>query len=196
MRSEFDSQWDSYRFPIVPCLNNKLLIIDPRHIKRVVLLDEACDEYPGDWDVVWHQSGIYPLELFNILEKIADSEDGVGIDGDDVSEKLMGLAQKVVKEHNLNTEDIRALTEQMHFHYMDGTTETFGVCNGYDEVAAQVVDLLASQMDGNEKSFPSLRFMDASSEADFTIPMENTSLVELPFLKIDEASSGCDDGGE
>lgn len=176
MDSSFCS-FQQYKFILVPCLDNKLLVVNKSHLKRWVFLDEACDSFPNDWELEWYQTGEYPLELFTAFEDLAYSEAEL-----DKGTPLMKEAEQIVEEQKLDEDDLFALTLQTRVVYADGKKESYCI-DDYDAVSSLVSNLMDYPEDEDLQDY--IHFPTDGSE-DVFVNLNNVSVIEFPFLKVDE----------
>lgn len=84
----------------VETLNNKRLLINHKNIKKLSLVDEACDEVHDDWDLQWDAYSGHSDESYRCLY------DYYCGDTTDIPEKLLAGIESMIKEEKLSTEDI------------------------------------------------------------------------------------------
>lgn len=167
-----------------PCmfesLNNKLVFINPSHIKRFVTLDDAADPFPNDWEVAWHESGYESPELFEALDiYLQETFWGMGEGPDNsLSDGLRAVVKQVVEEHKLDEEAILNLTSGMRIFYADGSMEAYTLSD-CRSAATLCMDL-------EFMTIPTTLVID---DDDFTLilPMESIAIIEFPLVKVKEA---------
>jgi transcriptional regulator with XRE-family HTH domain len=154
------------------CLNNKILVINPKNIQRIVLNNDDADEFWGDWDVEWHATPGTPLELYNIIEVINYSfEDDI----DTIPKKLLEEANNLIIKNNLSSDDIAELTEYLFVYREDGCVDKY--CpEGYENISSFLFEL---ESDFN----PETLIIDSEANRIF-YTTENISLLEFPLLKV------------
>lgn len=159
-------------------LNNKLVIANPKHIKRFVTLDEAADAFPEDWNVKWHEFGYESIELYDAFEAYIDEIFQLSSDSA-LSENLREIVKKTMAEHNLDVEDIHKITSGIRIFYHDGTTESY-ILSNFDFID----HILFTSFNSDE--FPKILPI-SHDEFSMYIPTDSIALIELPLLKINEA---------
>lgn len=112
----------AYRMPqdlwlIVPTLNNRLLVLNPRAVKRVSLLDDDADELDGDWSLGWDASQGHPLEIYRALA------DWFVMPPEDMSEAFRATVEDVLREEGLDAHSVEERVCQTVVHYTDGTVQ-------------------------------------------------------------------------
>ncbi len=160
-------------------LNNKLVFINPKHIKRIVTLDDAGDPFPNDWEVAWHEFGFASPEIFDALE-VYLLEDYLGKDpnpDNTLSEDLRAVVEKLVEEHNLDEEAILQLTSGLRIFYADGSMESYTL---YDFTSAYT---LYTNLELG--IIPNTVTIDDGPYT-MSLPLEGLSIVEFPLAKVNE----------
>ncbi len=161
-------------------LNNKLVFINPSHIKRFVTLDDASDAFPNDWEVSWLEFGHESPEIFDALEiYMQETYWGDEPDPDNsLSDTLRAGIEKLVEEHKLDEEAILKLTSGIRIFYADGSMEAYNL-REFSSIAAL---------------FTEIEFMFAPSvihieddEYSFILPLDNIAIIEFPLAKVMEA---------
>ena len=59
----------------VSSLNNRKLLINTKNIRNLILNDDNADPYFLNEELEWHSDDIYPLEIYDVLEKIYYEEE-------------------------------------------------------------------------------------------------------------------------
>ncbi|MBI9095904.1 MAG: helix-turn-helix transcriptional regulator [Sphaerochaeta sp.] len=158
-------------------LNNKLVFINPKHIKRFVTLDDAADPFPNDWEISWHESGYESPEIFDALEiYMQETYWGLGEDPDNsLSDSLRAVVKKMVEEYKLDEDAILQLTNGIRIFYADGSMESY-ILSDFSSALALYAEL-------DLKLIPTTVVID---DGNFTIslPLEAISVIEFPLAKV------------
>lgn len=162
-------------------LNNKLVIANPKNIKRFVTLDEAADAFPGDWNIEWHEFGYVSIELYDAFEAYLDERNQLKTENNSLSENLRETIKKIMVDHELDDDDLLKFTSGIRIFYQDGTTESYTLTN-FDFIDHIV--FTAFSLDGFPKTLPII-----DDEFSMYIPTDSIALIELPLLKANEALS-------
>lgn len=158
-------------------LNNKLVLVNPKHVKRFVTLDEAADEFPDDWDLEWHEFGYESLEIYDALEAYQnelyypDTEK-------QLSENLKETIKKIISDRKLNDDDILKLTSSIRIFFNDGKMEPYTL-SAFDFID----DILYPILSADE--CPKTITID-HDDFSMYIPTDSVSLIEFPLLKANE----------
>ena len=161
-------------------LNNKFVIVNPKLIKRFVTLDEAADEFPGDWSVEWHEFGYESIELYDAFEAYIDERYQLNTDNT-LSDSLRETIKKIMIDHDLADDDILKITSGIRIFYQDGTIESYNLSD-FDFIDAIIFNSFSSD------EYPKTLTI---SDDDFSmhIPTDSIALIEFPLLKVTEALS-------
>lgn len=170
---------------IIPCMNNKLLYINPRHINNIVLLDDACAA-PGfaNWDPAIGKGEIPPV-VFEMLEDyLYYSDCGQAPPADEISPALFGSLKDLVSRRKWTEDDIAEMTQKILIRYSDGGM----IVNNIDFDASEIIDeieliCMYGESSGDEKY---VSFRDYNGAITF-INTENISVIELPLVQTEAA---------
>ncbi len=161
-------------------LNNKLVFINPKHVKRIVSLDDDGDAFPNDWELSWHESGCESPAIFDALEIYLQETywDEEADPDNTLSDHLRAVVEKLIEEHNLDEEAIIQLISGMRVIYADGSMESFTL-----QEFGSIVSLFFEFDTG---VIPSTMTID-NEEYTLSLPVEGFSIVEFPRKKVMEA---------
>ncbi len=170
---------------VVPCMNNKVLLLNMQNIKEIALLDEACDQ-PGfvNWDPKVDCGGI-PLVLYEALEDYLEHCYGEEIPDHVLSPKFQDILHRFCKDKGWSAETIHALIYGAIIYFRDGK-DRYTEINFYEEetISDEVANIY--NFDEPERLESTLCYCD-SGGAEIMLNMRNISLLELPLLKIEDA---------
>lgn len=165
---------------VVPCMNNKLLYLNPHNINNIVLLDEACDT-PGfaNWDPEVGEGEI-PLVVFEALEDcFYYLENNQTPPQDEISPMFFKFLQKLIHEKQWKEDDVFALTQEIIIRYSDGRSLSNSIDFNSDNSVIDEIDLVYNFGDMTEKY---LYFRDYNAAVTF-INTDNISMIELPLVQ-------------
>lgn len=83
------------RWFFVETLNNKNLLINKHNIKKITLLDDACDNDPDDWDLQWDAYGGDAAVAYNCLYEYSCGETK------NIPEKMLMGIKDVIKNSQI-----------------------------------------------------------------------------------------------
>lgn len=177
---------------VVPCMNNKLLYLNLKRIKSVVLLDDSCDApYYYNWD---HSAGEgeIPLVVYEVLEdfifEVAEKDE---LDKAEYSPKLQKYLNKLIKEENWSEGDVHYMINGLRIRYADGS-----VAENHMEMENSTVFGLGSDL---VDVVGSLYMMEDIAEVDKYISFtdwngavtcantEEVSVIEMPLIAVEKS---------
>jgi transcriptional regulator with XRE-family HTH domain len=146
LRSAGDSEWF-----VTTTLNNRILAFRAELMKRVWLLDDACDEPDGDWEwkTLWDDYNGLPKEVYRAMSEWAwDQLTGGNDFVENNSDTLQEIALETIKEGALleKPEDVVKAIHHTSVRLRTGETFTYEV--DPDELWSAIQELEAglSQM--------------------------------------------------
>lgn len=171
------------KYMVVPCMNNKVLLLNMKNIKELILLDEACDQ-PGfaNWDS-GVDCGEIPLVVYDALDDYLAFYNGEKISDDILSPSFQELLQAICSQNGWTDEDINGLIHGLIIHFQNGKTQ-YTEIDFYNEET--ISDAISDIYDFNELEENVLYFSDYGG-AELIVNMRNISFMELPLLKLEEA---------
>ena len=104
-------------WPVIPTLNNHLLMLNIDRVKGISLRRDDADPDPDDWELGWDGEGRYPLEVYRAL---AYSVIGGEIEA---SERFRQTVEDVIKQERLTPELIMERVVMTTVHLSDGTSK-------------------------------------------------------------------------
>lgn len=169
---------------VVPCMNNRVLLLNMRNIKEVLFADEVCDQ-PAF--VAWNDSvdnGGIPLVAYEVMEELA-LRGGIGEEADGVSSFFQGVLQELFAEKGWGEDTVWDLTAFSTIHFKDGTTQYVDLAfDGEDGISGEVSALY----DFGESAFDEQAlFCRDSGGIELMLKMDNIALLDLPLLKLEDA---------
>jgi len=164
---------------VIPCMNNKVLYLNMKHIKELILLDDGCDQPSyANWDPTI-SCGEIPRVVYESLE------DYVYSDNNDLSDRLKTCLDRLAKQNKWSEEDMVSMVDDSVIHFADGGSRVAGIDFTYEDNISEEVSNIwefgSSAIPGN-----TFYFMDID-ESDRIINVNNIAMIELPLLKVEEA---------
>ena len=167
---------------VVPCMNNKVLLLNLDNIKQVLFLDDACDE-PGftNWDSSV-DCGNYPLVIYEALEDFLFDEAEAGVE--QMSAAFREVMERIAAEEGWNKESVME-KQQTIVWYRDGKKSyTSMISDGDSSLISEIETLYEFEDDQFSEDY--LEY-DEECGAEIMINMKEVSLVELPLVQVEEA---------
>lgn len=170
---------------VIPCMNNKLLLLNMENIKELVLLDEACD---APWDANWDPGvdcGETPLVLYEAMEDYAAYCEGEEVPDDVLSPFLRGILERFCKQKGCQPEELREVANDSVIRYRDGKSRHTWIDFDYSEMLTEEIANIYNfgEWEGAKNC---LAYCDGN-ESEILLNMRNISLLELPLLEAEEA---------
>lgn len=165
---------------VVPCMNNRVLMLNMNHIKEIVLSDFDCDQ-PDFIDWNSHvDCGDLPLVLYEALE------DYVLNDIDDVeilSEKMQDCLKNLLEEKEWLYEDIHEKIELSSIYYSDGKVRPVVIDFMQEESISQEIEDIYLYEDSEFSE--DVLFCEDIGGTEIIFNMKNIAMLEVPLLKIE-----------
>lgn len=161
-------------------LNNKLVFINPKHVKRIVTVDDDSDAFPNDWELSWHESGSESPEILDLLEIYMEETDWEEEPdpNNTLSDTLRAEIEKLVEKHNIDEDAIQQLLYGMRVIYADGSMESF--------MLSEFDSLVPLYFVFDTQEIPSTMTIE-TEEFTMSLPIEGFAIAEFPQKKVMEA---------
>ena len=173
---------------LVPCMDNKLLYLNLRKIKSIVLLEDSCDPpYYYNWDPSVEEEEI-PLVVYEVLsDYISDTKEGVGITDTEYSPKLREYLDALIEERKWTEEDAYQMVKGIRIRYADGSVVSndldVNIHTGYLR-GVDIIDAI-DNLDLTDEAPRYLAFTDWN-EAVTYLNMDEIAMLELPLLAVEK----------
>ena len=167
---------------VIPCMNNKVLLLFMQNIKDIVLLDDDCDQ-PGS--INWDNSvseGEIPLVVYEALEDFYYLED----EGTDCfSEKFLEALKTLIEKRGWSEGDILSLTSLATIYYKDGKTRVVDIdFNQNENISLEITNIYEF---GDSEFYEKILYFSDMNGMENMIISNNVSMIEVPFIKIENA---------
>ena len=165
----------------IPCMNNRVLVLNMKNINEVILLDDACDR-PGT------DSWSSPINHEDVPQAVYDAlYDLPTFSGEhmrqDVSPILQDLTQQVIKELGWDEDILFHLLYRTIIHFADGYSIEKSVSYYYDANSISGLDELifsVYMMDADQDQINRIiEIEDNGGERSF-INLDNVSFFDIP----------------
>lgn len=166
-------------FIVIPCMNNKVLLLNMQNIKELALLDEACDPPDFTEQDPSIDFGEIPLVVYESLEDYFYS------DSHNLSPVFQTFLQKLTEKNDWDENTIEELTSIATFFFKDGkTTKTSIEFYEYENISAEISYLYDF---GDAEFLDHILYYFDISGTELMINLNNISILELPLLKLEDA---------
>lgn len=171
---------------VIPCMNNKLLYINTRNMKSILMLDDACDA-PGftNWDQEVSEGEI-PAVVYECYEDYLYADHPTQQpDPEEYSEAFWKCLQEFGKKYNWNEDSIFDVMDAVCIHYDDGSIAKTNIVFDDFETVSGAVDIAYNLefYDGDE---PFIQFEDFNGTVIY-LNTDTMSFMELPLVKTQRA---------
>lgn len=166
---------------VIPCMNNKVLLLCMDNVKELILLDEACDT---PYDLNWNENvscGEIPLVIYEILEDYLLFDDYTM--NDQISDTLQIFLNKLIKKEGWSESDISSMVDYSTIYYNDGHKRS--LCIDFTEEESISLEIMQIYDYESSDFFNNIMTFDDLSESEVLLNMKNISMLELPLLKVE-----------
>lgn len=169
---------------VIPCMNNKVLLLNMENIKEIILLDEACDQPDfTNWDSDVDCGGT-PLAVYEAMYDF-DPFYGRSVSIDIVSQRLQASIEEYVKHKEWTEDDIHAMLYESLIYHKDGHIEQVNIHFGQeDSIPTEVAQILDF---GDSAILHRFLCYTTDDEIEVMLNMQQVSLIAMPLLKVEEA---------
>ncbi len=185
VRQQVYRQIQNMKRIVVPCMNNKVLLLNLNNIKQLLLLDDACDQPDfTNWDSSVNCGGV-PLVLYEALKDyIAYEEWGEPGKQETMSAKFYEVMQYAAEKEGWNEDSLYEL-QRVITHYRDGKIMRTSMDFQMDSSLISEIDTLYG--------FEDDRFVEDYLDyielggTEIIINMNEIAMIELPLIDVEEA---------
>lgn len=167
---------------VVPCMNNKLLLINTKNINKLVLLDDACDAPSfGNWDSNVN-CGDIPLVIYDTLDDYMYYKDAGQLPPADViSPSLLKIMDSLIESGAVTTDEA---SETISIYYNEGNVvQTYIDFESGETITEEISSIYEFDIPAPNGKF--LFYQDYNG-AEIFFNSDNIALIELPLLKTED----------
>lgn len=175
-----------YERIVIPCMDNKLLYVNPHNIKSIVLLDDDCDA-PGfaNWDPAVGEGEI-PLVVYEALDDyMYYTELNEVPPAEEMSPRFVRLIKRYTEDKKWQSDEIDALTNQITVHYTDGNTLVNYIDFNLDNMVIDEIKWVYEI--GEHLPEHKFVFFFDHNEAMTYINTDQITHIELPLVQVEQA---------
>lgn len=179
VRDRIHSMLDQ-QFIVIPCMNNKLLLLNMDAIDNIVLLDEACDP-PGfaNWDPSVSEGEI-PLVIYESLYDYLYMDESAE---ELISPNLQEILGKMADQLHWDEDEIIQLLKDITIHYKSG--KTLQVIGQLEEEQTLIYAIQSIFEFGKFYLYNNIVDFRDSGGTEIIINLNNISMIELPLLEVE-----------
>lgn len=169
---------------VIPCMNNKVLFLNMKNIKNIILLDEACDppEF-SNWDPSV-SCGEIPMVVFETIENYFYFTDSEG-NQDTYSSRFQNYLDKIVEAKGWTEDTIYEITELSTIYYADGKKGYTTINFDRDESISSKISAIYEF--GESVGEDNILYFEDLNGAEKLLNMRNISMLEFPLIKVEKA---------
>ena len=168
----------------VPCMNNKILLLNLYNVKQLLLLDDACDQ-PGftNWDTSV-DCGDIPLVLYEAMEDyISYKEWGMTRKQDIMSDKFYEVMQSTAAQQGWDENSIGEM-QQVVTHYRDGKIDRTSI--DFESESSLISEIETLYNFEEDKFVEDYLDYDELGGTEIIINMNEVAIIELPLVEVEE----------
>ena len=170
---------------VVPCMNNRVLLLNMKNVKEIMLLDDACDQPEfANWDTAV-DCGEFPLVVYEALEDYLYYLDEEKISNDVLSAKFRKMLDNIMEHKGWSEEQIYDMLDISAIYFADGRIRPINI--DFDD-SESISGYISAVYDFGESAFSEkMLFCHDLNGAEIMLNMEKISALELPLLKVENA---------
>ncbi|WP_288947498.1 helix-turn-helix transcriptional regulator [uncultured Megasphaera sp.] len=176
---------------IVPCMDNKVLLLYMPNIKEIILLDEACDDpHDMNWDPNVTIRNV-PLAIYEALDDYIYLDDNDSRK-DKISDKLKQCLDDFIKANGWDEEDIFSEIYKTTIYYADNKIRSMQLdFERSDSIISEIQAIYEFEDDTFSENV--IAFVDFEA-METILNLKNVSMIEFPFITLENAlKSICDE---
>lgn len=169
---------------IITTLNNRMLALRSTFMKRIWLLDDACDEPKDDWDWkhLWDDYSGLPMEVYRAMSEWAWEQLGASNDfAENNSETLQKIALETIEEAELlnKPEDVLSAIHHTLIRLRSGEVYSYEAEPEALWETVQDVELGTSKM---------LYVPASGGDFESYFPSSEVALLDMPLIDVESAA--------
>jgi len=159
---------------IVQTLNNRILAVNLKAMRRIWLLDEACDQPDGDWKDFGDTIVGLPLELYRGLSQWSDGEPRTY--EAKTSVKFRDVIAKYIEAEGLDEDGARERVHNTHIYELDGSASEFWA------LEEDVYEVIEDCQLYEENGLSLVRLRQYGGDFDCYFPTDNIACFDFPLI--------------
>lgn len=168
---------------VVPCMNNRALLLNMENVRKVMLLDEACDA-PGDAD--WDPKvscGEIPNVIYEALEEYGT--DDYQETSQRMSDRLKRTLDNLIRKNEWTEDEIYQMLNDSLIYYTNGKAESHWIEFGERETLSEEVMCICDYQD--EDLYSDILRFEEMDGPEIILNMKYVAMLEMPLLKLENA---------
>lgn len=188
--SEYQRLWRYFRggeensWFVTKTLNNRMLAFQAHHMNRTWLLDDACDEPKGDWQLGTFSNDYQglPREVYSAMSDWA--YDGAADNGDFIQNNstiLQNIVLNEIRESGMEDKSEKVIEELHYSKIFSKNGEVFSYEVEPDELWSSIQDI--------ELGLARMLYLPATgSDFESFFPIDQLVLIDMPLSDIEKAA--------
>lgn len=168
---------------VIPCMNNKVLLLYMPNVEEISLSDFDCDTPASrDWDSEV-SCGEIPLVVYEALEDYTYGDKRTR--EENLSSRMKAALEECIKQKEWTEDDISEMLNTCVIHYADGKIRLTDI-DFFNDTISEEIEMVYGYGKGNLDEV----FMYYCDEVDQTqnyVNMKKLAMIEVPLLKVEDA---------
>lgn len=168
---------------VVPCMNNRVLLLNMENVRKIMLLDEACDA-PGDVD--WDHEvscGEIPNVIYEALAEY--SMDDYQETPQRMSDKLKRTLDELIRKNERTEDEIYRMLDNSWIYYTNGKVESHWIEFGEGETVSEEVMCICDYQE--EDLYSNILRFEGMDGPEIILNMKYVAMLEMPLLKLENS---------
>lgn len=179
------------QYAVIPCMDNRLLVINMDEVDDIVLLDEACDPpHFTNWDYDVSEGEI-PGVIYEALPDYINEGDDL-VKRKEISPRFAQMLDGLIREKGWEDGDIPSMFEKTFIHFVKGNTTEVYIDFEDNEQLCSFINLAWNQFENDEKVIGCTTLGDAV----YMLVLSNIAMLDIPLAAYNKAIINFDIDGE
>lgn len=165
------------QFIVIPCLNNKLLLINTDNIDELRFMGFNGDYYEGEPKEL--NSQIFPPQIFRVLNQYFD---GYGSDNKALSKKAIETCEDIIKEFKITEDKVFSLSREINIYYKDKKESSYFI-EGSDDLYNYIDFIYNMEIADMDMKFIEIENFDGSFDQ---INLNNVVCIKMPLNLVED----------
>lgn len=163
---------------VLPCMDNCLLFLNMQNVKKILLLDDACDRPDNvNWDPEVSEGHI-PLVVYESLNDYYFSKENM-------SDKFIKAMDYYIEKYHLEEDTAMNKLNDIKIYFEDGFVEEDNVEFGEYEDLSSFIDYVYSDFD--EELYSKTIYYSGTDCQEHILPLNSVSMIVMPLLNVEKA---------
>ena len=170
-------------FILIPCMNNKVLLLNMSGINNIILLDDACDEPSvANWDPSVSHGEIPPV-VYEALDDFMDMRSDGRVDHKRISASFYNYLKELLTQNQWSEEDIIQLLFGITVYYKNSYVLSTASRLDLNQTLTYAFQFLYDFQEISPEDM--VIYFTNIHEEELFINLNNISLIEAPFCQLE-----------